>query len=336
MDSVALVRSMTNREGEHQRATYFMKTGYLPLGGIRFPSIGSVVASEIGPREFDLPHFVQVGGRGLGGAINSGYLPIQYSPFFVGDPNNMPANTTLPGGTDQARLTRRIGLMQDLERDFAESGGQARVTDHRAHVNGAANMVRSPRLQAFDLSRETAATRDRYGRNPFGQGCLLARRLVESGVTFVEVGLGGWDTHNENFTATTRLSGQADAGFANLVRDLRERNRLDRTLIIWTGEFGRTPRVGQRSSDAGAGSDGRDHWAGCFTSVLAGGGARGGYVHGKSDRYAAYPAEDPVHPADLIATAYHLLGVPESQVLSDAGGRPRFVRPGKAIEALLG
>ena len=124
---------------------------------------------------------------------------MQYAPFGVGDPNQMPANVTLPGGTDQARFDRRLDLMQDLERDFAESGGQARVTDHRALVNGAANMVRSPRIEAFDLSRETAATRDRYGRNGFGQGCLLARRLVEAGVTFVEVGLDGWDTHQNNF-----------------------------------------------------------------------------------------------------------------------------------------
>src|SRR5438876_9155426 len=111
MGSIALVRSMNNREGEHQRATYLMKTGYLPVGGVRFPSIGSLVASEIGPRDFDLPHFVQIGGRGLGGAINSGFLPMQFAPFAVGDPNNMPANVTLPGGTDQARFSRRISLM---------------------------------------------------------------------------------------------------------------------------------------------------------------------------------------------------------------------------------
>src|SRR5438105_6245695 len=200
--------------------------------------MGSLVASEIGPREFDLPHFVRIGGGGFGGNLGSGFLPMQFAPFAVGNPDQMPANTQLPNGTSQARFDRRLDLMQDLERDFAESGGQARVTDHRALVTGAANMVRSPRMQAFDLSRENAATRDRYGRNGFGQGCLLARRLVEAGVTFVEVGLGGWDTHQENFTACQRLSGQADAGFANLVRDLRERNRLDRTLIIWTGEFG--------------------------------------------------------------------------------------------------
>ncbi len=131
MGSIALVRSMNNREGEHQRATYLMKTGYLPVGGVRFPSIGSIVASEIGPRDFDLPHFVQIGGRGLGGAINNGFLPMQFAPFGVGNPNQMPANTTLPGGTNRERFDRRLNLMQDLERDFAEAGGQARHRSSR-------------------------------------------------------------------------------------------------------------------------------------------------------------------------------------------------------------
>jgi hypothetical protein len=328
MNSIALIRSMSQREGEHQRATYFMKTGYLPLGGIRFPSIGSVVASEIGPREFDLPHFVQVGGRGLGGAINSGYLPIQYSPFFVNNPNDMPANTTLPAGTTQARMDRRLNLMQDLERDFAESGGQARVTDHRAHVNGAANMVRSPRLQAFDLSRETGATRDRYGRNPFGQGCLLARRLVESGVTFVEVGLGGWDTHQNNFESTTRLGNQADAGFANLVRDLRERNRLDRTLIIWTGEFGRTPRINA--------NNGRDHYPRAFSIALAGGGVRGGRVIGGTNAGGNEPTGRSVTVPDLFCSICHALGIDPRKENQTPIGRPiRLVDGGQHVRELF-
>jgi uncharacterized protein (DUF1501 family) len=145
-----------------------------------------------------------------------------------------------------------------------------------------------------------------------------------------------WDTHSRNFTdLKTRLMPVADQAFSALLDDLQERGMLDETLVIWTGEFGRTPRVGQRSSDAGAGADGRDHWAGCFTSVLGGGGVKGGYVHGRSDAQAAYPAENPVTPRDLIASVYHLLGVPEEQVLADASGRPQFVRPGKAIKDLF-
>jgi uncharacterized protein (DUF1501 family) len=145
-----------------------------------------------------------------------------------------------------------------------------------------------------------------------------------------------WDTHSRNFIdLKDRLMPVADQAFSALLDDLGERNMLDETLVLWTGEFGRTPRVGQRNSDAGAGADGRDHWPGCFTSVLAGGGIRGGQVYGKSDRQAAYPSENPVEPSDLIATVYHALGVPETQTVPDLSGRPVFVRPGKAVEALF-
>jgi hypothetical protein len=328
MSSITLIRSMTNREGEHQRATYLMKTGYLPVGGVRFPSIGSIVASEIAPRTSELPHFVQVGGRGLGGAINSGFLGMQYAPFAVGDPNQMPANVTLPGDTNQARFSRRLDLMQDLERDFADTGGQARVTDHRALVNGAASMVRSPRVQAFDLSRENAATRDRYGRNPFGQGCLLARRLVEAGVTFVEVGMGGWDTHQENFTATTRLSGQVDAGFANLVRDLRERGRLDRTLIVWTGEFGRTPRINA--------NNGRDHFPAAFSIALAGGGVRAGRVIGATNEGGNAITNGRVTVPDLMCSICHAMGIDPRKENQTPIGRPiRIVDGGNHVRELF-
>jgi Protein of unknown function (DUF1501) len=328
MGSITVVRSMTNREGEHQRATYLMKTGYLPVGGVRFPSIGSIVASEIAPRSFDLPHFVQIGGRGLGGAIGSGFLGMQFSPFAVGDPNQMPANTTLPGDSNAARFGRRLDLMQDLERDFAESGGQARVTDHRALVTGAANMVRSPRIQAFDLSRETAATRDRYGRNQFGQGCLLARRLIEAGVTFVEVGLGGWDTHQNNFDSTTRLGGQADAGFANLVRDLRERGRLDRTLIIWTGEFGRTPRINA--------NNGRDHFPAAFSIALAGGGIRAGRVHGATNEGGNAITSGRMTVPDLMCSICHAMGIDPRKENQTPIGRPiRIVDGGNVVRELF-
>ena len=330
MNNIALVRSMNNREGEHQRATYLMHTGYLPLGGVRFPSIGSIVASEIAPREFDLPHFVQVGGRGFfgGGNIGSGFLGMQFSPFMVADANQMPANVTLPGDTNPARFDRRLNLMQDLERDFAEAGGQARVTDHRALVTGAANMVRSPRMQAFDLSRETAATRDRYGRNGFGQGCLLARRLVESGVTFVEVGLGGWDTHQNNFDTVRRLSGQADAGFASLVRDLRERNRLDRTLILWTGEFGRTPRINP--------NNGRDHYPRAFSIALAGGGVRGGRVIGSTSDGGNDVTNRPVGVPDLFCSICHALGINPRKENQTPIGRPiRLVDGGERVRELF-
>ena len=230
-----------------------------------------------------------------------------------------------------------------LPPDAASARRDSRAADRRPAVE----LLTSAGTQrgAFDLDEEPRVIRERYGLNPHGQSVLQARRLVERGVPLVTVfwpndGIKDvsvyWDTHSKNFTdLKTRLMPVADQAFAALLDDLQERGMLDETLVIWTGEFGRTPRVGQRSSDAGAGADGRDHWAGCFTSVLAGGGVRGGYVHGRSDAQAAYPAENPVAPRDLIASVYHLLGVSEEQVLADAGGRPQFIRSGKPITDLF-
>ncbi|MCS7045384.1 MAG: DUF1501 domain-containing protein, partial [Gemmataceae bacterium] len=206
MRDLAIIRSVNSREGEHQRAVYQMHTGYIPAGGVRHPSIGSIVVSEIAPRDFDLPSFVVIGGNRVN-TIGSGFLGSAHAPFLVGNPNQMPSNVRLPVGVGTRRFNSRLNLMNDLERDFAEAGGAYAVEQHRHLYESAANMVRSPRLQAFDLSHESAATRDRYGRgtggfgpggNSFGQGCLLARRLVEAGVTFVEVEMNGWDTHQNN------------------------------------------------------------------------------------------------------------------------------------------
>jgi uncharacterized protein (DUF1501 family) len=199
---------------------------------------------------------------------------------------------------------------------------------------------------AFNLDEESPRVRERYGRNPHGQSVLQARRLVERGVPLVTVfwpndGIKNvsvyWDTHSRNFIDhRERLMPVADLAFSALLDDLEERGMLEDTIVVWTGEFGRTPRVGQRNSDAGAGADGRDHWPGCFTTVLAGGPFKRGFVNGKSDQHAAYPAENPVAPSDLVATLYHALGVPDRQTLPDLSGRPQFVRPGQAIDELFG
>jgi len=324
MRDVALIRSMTNREGEHQRATYQMHTGYAPAGGVRFPSIGSLVASEIGPRDSELPHFVSVGSRL--GSIGSGFLGMTYAPFVVNNPSQMPANVALPTGA--ARFGRRLDLMRDLETDFAEAGGAPLVEGHRAVYSSAASMVRSPRMQAFDLSRENAATRDRFGRGSFGQGCLLARRLVEAGVTFVEVTLNGWDTHQDNFNRTKTLSETADRGLASLIRDLRERGRLDRTLIIWMGEFGRTPRIN--------GNTGRDHYPRAFSVALAGGGIRGGQVVGGTSAGGNDIANRPVSVQDLFCTFCHSLGINSRKENMTPIGRPiRIVDGGNPVRELF-
>jgi len=326
MNHLAIIRSMNNREGEHQRAVYQMHTGYLPLAALRYPSIGSIVASEIAPRDFDIPSFVSIGNRI--GTIGSGFLGMAHAPFVVADPNRMPSNVERPIGITQARLDRRLTLMNDLEADFAEAGGQMRVQEHRSVYQGASRMVRSPRMEAFDLSRETNATRDRYGRTPFGQGCLLARRLVETGVTFVEVDMPGWDTHQENFTATRRLSEQADAGFAALIHDLRERNRLERTLVVWMGEFGRTPRINP--------NNGRDHYPRAFSVVLGGGGIHGGRVIGATSDGGNDVTQRPVGVADLFCTFCRALNIDPRKENTTPIGRPiRLVDGGAAVRELF-
>ncbi len=202
-------------EGEHQRATYQVHTGYVPAGGIKHPSFGALAAAELGPDDFDLPHFVTVGNRFA--TIGSSFLGMRYAPFVVGNANRMPANVEPPGGVGGARFGRRVGLLKDLEKDFAEAGGARLVEDHQGLYASAAQMVLSPRLRAFDLNEEKDSVRQRYGRTPFGQGCLLARRLVEAGVTFVEVESNGWDTHQDNFERVKALSGAVDPAFAALV-----------------------------------------------------------------------------------------------------------------------
>jgi hypothetical protein len=326
MKEITLIRSMTNKEGEHQRATYQMHTGYVPTAIIKYPSLGSIVAKELGPKQFDLPHFVSVGNRFT--TIGSGFLGMNFAPFVVANANQMPNNVELPRGVTSQRFGRRVDLLKDLEEDFAASGGKQRVKDHGAVYANASQLVLSPRLKAFNLSQEKDSVRDRYGRTPFGQGCLLARRLVETGVTFVEVESNGWDTHQDNFNRTKTLAGTVDPAFAALVSDLKDRGRLDKTLIIWMGEFGRTPRINPRT--------GRDHFPRAFTVALAGGGIKGGQVIGKSTADGTTVAQRPVTVADLFCTFCHALKIDPRKENQATLGRPiKIVDGGKPVKELF-
>jgi hypothetical protein len=326
MRNITLVRSMTNKEGEHQRATYQLHTGYIPAGGIKHPSIGAIVASEIGPKEFDLPHFVSVG-RG-GAPIGSGFLGMHFAPFVVADPTKMPSNVQLPQGVAANRFNRRLGLLDDLESDFAESGGKLRVQDHRSVLQGAQQMVLSPRLKAFDISEEKDNVRERYGKSAFGQGCLLARRLVEAGVTFVEVELNGWDTHNDNFDRVKTLSADVDPGFGALVGDLKDRGLLPKTLVIWMGEFGRTPRINART--------GRDHYPRAFNVALAGGGVRGGQVIGATSSEGTDVTKQPVSVPDLFCSFYQAMKIDPRKENIATGSRPlKIIDGGKVVKELF-
>ena len=326
MKDVALIRSMTNREGEHVRASYQLHTGYAPTGSVKFPTLGSVVASEIAPSDFDLPHFVSIGNRL--DTIGSGFLGMNVAPFLVADPSKVPNNVSLPREVTTRRFTRRLGLLQQLEEDFAEAGGGARVQDHRALYGNASQMVLSPRLKAFDVGQEKDSVRDRYGRSPFGQGCLLARRLIETGVTFVEVASNGWDTHDDNFNRVKKLSDTVDPGFAALVSDLKERGMLDKTLVIWMGEFGRTPKINPRT--------GRDHFPKAFNVALAGGGIKGGQVIGDTGPDGMTVTSRPVSVPDLFCSFYQALKInPRKENMSTLGRPIKIVDGGKPVSELF-
>jgi hypothetical protein len=328
MKDITIIRSMTNKEGEHLRASYQLHTGYVPTGTVKYPTLGSIVAAELGAAEFDLPHFVSVGPGARFESLGSGFLGMHVAPFFVANPTQMPGNVELPQGVTTQRFNRRLGLLQDLEQDFAEAGGGLRVEDHKALYGNAAQMVTSPRLTAFDISQEKDASRDRYGRNPFGSGCLLARRLVEAGVTFVEVASNGWDTHNDNFNRVKTLSESVDPAFATLVSDLKERGMLDKTLVIWMGEFGRTPKINPRT--------GRDHYPRAFNVALAGGGFKGGKVIGSTSADGTTVADRPVSVPDLFCSFYQALKInPRKENMSMLGRPIKIMDTGTAVKELF-
>jgi uncharacterized protein (DUF1501 family) len=327
MKDITLIRSMNNKEGAHPRAVYQLHTGYAPSGAVKYPSFGSVAAERLGPADFDLPHFVSVGAPGLAG-VGSGFLGMKFAPFVVANPQQLPANTELPPGVSAARLNRRLGLLNDLERDFADAGAANLVQDHQALQGNAAKLVLSPQLKAFDLNQEKDAVRDRYGRTPFGQGCLLARRLVEHGITFIEVGSNGWDTHQDNFERTKTLAGPTDQGFAALVQDLKERGLLEKTLVVWMGEFGRTPRVNANT--------GRDHYPVAWTVALAGGGVKGGRVIGGTSSDGSRITERPVSVPDLFCTFCESLGInPRKENMGPLDRPIKIVDGGNPVKELF-
>ena len=323
MGDIALIRSMTNREGNHQRATYQLHTGYAPTGTIRHPSFGANVAAELGPEDFDLPHIVAINGPTIG----AGLLGVAYEPFQVQNPTQPPRNVAL--ATPESRFHRRLGLLSNLERaGYATLGGADRVADHNELYRQTSGMVLSPRLKAFDLDAEPAELRDAYGRTNFGQGCLLARRLVESGVTFVEVRSNGWDMHQGLKDRMAKNAGEVDPGFGTLLTDLKSRGMLDRTLVIWMGEFGRTPKVNPNA--------GRDHFPRVFNVAAAGGGIKGGQVVGASAPSGTEVADRPVTVPDLLNTFCKTLGIDPAKENYSSVGRPiKIVDGGEPVSELL-
>jgi hypothetical protein len=361
-DKLAIIRSMTHNNVDHTAATHFLLTGQPPLPGKNrdedWPHVGSVLSKLGRGRDASVP-FVSMRPKMPGDVPRfveqsrgqfAGWLGQSYDPLTIDERPDLPeyhvGDFKLPADISDNRLSDRRELLSLLEQQRLLKGDAANIDVMNGFYHRAFNLLESKTGgDVFDISQESPEMRERYGMNPHGQSVLQARRLVERGVPLVTVfwpndGIKNvsvyWDTHSRNFIDhKDRLMPPADQAFSALLDDLGERGLLDETLVAWTGEFGRTPKIGQRNSDAGAGKDGRDHWPNCFTSVLAGAGIRGGQVYGASDRHAAYPAKDPVAPVDLMATVYHCLGVPENQELHDNQNRPLVICPGKRITQLL-
>jgi len=325
MQNLCLIRSMTSKEGSHPRATYLLHTGYLPAPTVKYPTWGSIVAKELGDPNFELPHFVRIGRARTGDS--AGLLGVGYDPFYLTDANRAPDNTAISG--TQARYQKRLGLLSRLEDGFASAGGQQEVADHRKLYEKASKLILSPKMEAFDVQRESAEARAAYGSSEFANGCLLARRLVESGVACVEVALGNWDTHDNNFERSRTLCEQLDRPFAQLIADLKQRGLFDRTLIIWMGEFGRTPRINPRG--------GRDHFPRAYSVALAGGGVRGGQVIGETNAGGEEVKDRPVAVADLFRTFCHGLRINADRENMSSIGRPiKIVDGGEVVTEVFG
>ncbi len=308
---VSLIRSLTSREGSHERATYQMHTGYAPLGSFQHSTIGSVVAKMADTHGMDLPPYVSIGGD----TWPAGHLGRAYAAFRVGNPQEPTQNLDFHHGVDAQRFQKRLALLGQLDRQFASGRAGADVVKAYAeHYQAAYDLMRSRDVSAFDLSNEPQAVRARYGMTFFGQGCLLARRLVQKKVRFVEVSLGGWDTHNNNFETVERNCATLDQALSALIEDLRIKELLARTVVLLCSEFGRTPTIN--------GNNGRDHWPRVWSAVIAGGGIVGGRIIGASTPDGAEVASDPVTVSGLHATLCKCLDLDAKAVHYAPDGRP--------------
>lgn len=321
MNDIAIVRSMTNKEGSHPRATYQMHTGYVPAGSVKHPSFGSNIAQQLGDANSELPSFVSIGAT-----QGAGFLGMDYEPFVVARPGQLPENVALP--VTRERFDRRTSLMQKLSGEFAKTASAQMAETHDSLYGKTSRLILTPEIDTFDISSEPAALQARYGDSNFGRGCLLARRLVEKGVSFVEVRSGNWDTHQNNFEDCAKNAAEVDPGTATLISDLRERGLLENTVVVWMGEFGRTPKINPR--------EGRDHYPRAFSMMMAGGGIRGGQVYGSTTADGQEIAENPVTVPDLMRTICKALDVNADHENMSPQGRPlKIVDGGKPIASLL-
>ena len=325
-DKLTIIRSMTHGEAAHERGTHNMFTGYRPSPAVEYPSIGSVISHELGPRN-NLPPYVCVPSVPNEYA-NSGYLSSAFGPFALGaDPAQSGfkvRDLSLPDGVSDERFARRRSLLATVDQHFRSMETSDALDSMDAFYQHAYKLISSQQArEAFNLEAEPAALRDEYGRNEAGPRMILARRLVESGVRFVSLTTGGWDHHDNIKTGIESNMPRTDQAIAALIRDLDRRGMLDSTLVMITTEFGRTPKINP--------TGGRDHWPRVFSSVIAGGGFKQGYVHGSSDALGGEPENDPVSVADLATTIYHQIGINADKELMAPGDRPIEICDGGTV-----
>ena len=326
MHHLAIVRSMSTREADHTRGRYYMHTGYVPNPNIEHPGYGTVISHMLAEQtkqlQLEIPPFVAVGG----GSVGPGFLGMTYAPFVVNSDGNV---RNLKLGIDAQRLSERMQMLASLEKTFVKQDRGQSAQDHANVLEKTVALMTSKQMEAFKVNQEKEEVRERYGKGSFGKGCLMARRLVEQGVPFVEVDLGGWDTHANNFKtlSDTKLP-ELDKAMSALVEDLHQRGRLDDTAIIWMGEFGRTPRIN--------GTSGRDHWARSWSVVLGGAGMKGGIVVGHTSADGTEVESEPYSSQDVLATVCKSLGISLDTTFTSRNGRPmKIANGGKVIKELF-
>ena len=308
MGDMALVRGMSTSEGSHARARYYIHTGYREgVGGVTYPTLGSIVSATIGEKKPELPNFVAIGAGGLG----PGFLGPVHAPLHVGDPAKGVENLNPAGGFSE--LDRRMGLLDEMEAGFVERKRNTAAVAHRATYQAAFNLIHSAKAKAFDIGQEPASVRSAYGSSKFGEGCLMARRLVQIGVPFVEVDLNGWDTHKDNFNRVRKLSETLDQGMSALLADLKTHGLLDETLVIWMGDFGRSPDVK---------NGGRGHYPKAWTTILAGAGLKTGQAISRTDRHGAEVEGRRISVVDFMGTVCKALQIDYTKNFHTTSGRP--------------
>ena len=347
---LAIVRSMSTKEGDHSQATYYLRTGYRAQGPVQYPPLGSTLSKELGDAVSALPNYVSIAPVPFisPAAFTPGFLGPEHAPLIVGNQGfgfgNAPdyeralkvEDLEAPGAVKREQVDSRLELLQDMQRDFVAKHPGVPALSHQSAYERAVRLMRTAAGKAFDLSDEPPMLRDRYGRNLFGQGCLLARRLVERGVPFVEVTLStapgvqvGWDTHQQNFEQVKKLCEVLDPAWATLLQDLDQRGLLETTLVVWMGEFGRTPQINPQQ--------GRDHFPNAWSTVLCGGGINGGAVYGKTSPDGTTVKDNPVNVPNFLATVAKAVGVdPTKQNMSNVGRPIRIADAGaKPIKEVL-